>query len=89
MEPGTGNETVKILWDLCIQVNTQTEHRSIDIVIVERNTNRYSIIDVACPADNNLVLKSNEKLNLMIMLIMLAMPKPCDPRDQIASGGLR
>ena len=41
MEPGIGNETVKILWDLCIQVNKQTEHRSADIVIVENNTNSY------------------------------------------------
>ena len=28
MKEGIGNETVKLYWKLCIQVNTQTEHRS-------------------------------------------------------------
>ena len=34
-----------------------------DIVVMEKNTKKYLIIDVACPVDNNLILKRNEKLD--------------------------
>ena len=57
------NDFVKILWDVCIQVDRQIEHRRPDIVIMEKNTNKCLIIDVACPGDNNLILKRNEKLD--------------------------
>ena len=30
---------------------------------MEKNTNKCLIIDVACPVDNNLILKRNEKLD--------------------------
>ena len=33
------------------------------MVIMEKNTKKYLIIDVACPVDNNLILKRNEKLD--------------------------
>ena len=57
------NDIAKILWDVCIQVDRQIEHRRPDIVVMEKNTNKYLIIDVAGPVDNNLILKRNEKLN--------------------------
>ena len=57
------NDIVKILWDVCIQVDRQIEHRRPDIVVMEKNTNKCLIIDVACPVDNNLTLKRNEKLD--------------------------
>ena len=43
------NDIVKVLWDVCIMV-------------MEKNTKKCLIIDVACLIDNNLVLKRNEKL---------------------------
>ena len=57
------NDIVKILWDVCIQVDRQIEHRRPDIVVMEKNTNKCLIINVACPVDNNLILKRNEKLD--------------------------
>ena len=57
------NDIVEILWDVCIQVDRQIEHRRPDIVVMEKNTNKCLIIDVACPVDNNLILKRNEKLD--------------------------
>ena len=54
---------MKILWDVCIQVDRQIEHRTTDIVVMEKNTNKRLIIDVPCPVDNNLILKRNEKLD--------------------------
>ena len=63
VEPVIENVIVKILWDVCIQVDIQIEHRRPDIVVMEKNTNKCLIIDVACPIDNNLILKRNEKLD--------------------------
>ena len=57
------NDIVKILWDVCIQVDRQIEHRRPDIVVMEKNTNKCLIIDVTCPVDNNLILKRHEKLD--------------------------
>ena len=57
------NDIVKILWDVWIQVDRQIEHRRPDIVVMEKNTKKCLIIDVACPVDNNLILKRNEKLD--------------------------
>ena len=57
------NDIIKILWDVCIQVDRQIEHRRPDIVVMEKITNKCLIIDVACPVDNNLILKRNEKLD--------------------------
>ena len=41
----------------------QIEHRRPDIVVMEKNTKKCLIIDVACPVDNNLILKKNKKLD--------------------------
>ena len=57
------NDIVKILWDVCIQVDRQIEHRRPDIVVMEKNTSKCLVIDVACPVDNNLIQKRNEKLD--------------------------
>ena len=54
---------MKILWDVCIQVDGEIEHRRPDIRVMEKNTNKCLIIDVACPVDNDLILKRNEKLD--------------------------
>ena len=55
---------MKFLRDVFIQVGRQIEHRRPDIVVMEKNTNKCLIIDVACIVDNNLILKRNEKLDI-------------------------
>ena len=57
------NDLVKILWDVCIQVDRQIEHWRPDIVVMKKNTNKCLIIDVACLVDSNLILKRNEKMD--------------------------
>ena len=49
--------------DVCIHVDRQKEYRRPNIVVMEKNTKKYLIIDVACSVDNNLILKGNEKLD--------------------------
>ena len=56
------NYIVRILWNVCIQVDRQIEHWRPDTVVMEKNTNKCLIIDVVCPVNNNLILKRNEKL---------------------------
>ena len=41
-----GNDIVKILWDVCIQVDIQIEHQRPDIVAMEKNTKKCLITDV-------------------------------------------
>ena len=57
------NNIVKIIWDVCIQVDKQIKHQRADIVVAEDNTKKCLIIDVACPDDNKLILKRNKKLD--------------------------
>ena len=57
------NKIVKIVPYVYIQVDRQIEVRRLDIVVMEKNTNKCLIIDVACPVDNNLILKRNKKLD--------------------------
>ena len=57
------NDIVKILWDVFIQVDIQIEYRRPDTVVMEKNTKKCLIIDVACPVNNNLILNRNEKLD--------------------------
>ena len=57
------SDIVKILWDVCIQVERQIKHRRPDIAVMKKNTKKCLIIDIACPVDNNLILKRNEKLD--------------------------
>ena len=54
---------MKIVWDVCIQVDGEIEQRRPDTRVMEKNTNKCLIIDVACPVDNDLILKRNEKLD--------------------------
>ena len=56
-------DIVKILWDVFIQVDRQIEHWRQDNVVMEKNTNKFLIIDVTCPVDNNLILKRDKKLD--------------------------
>ena len=57
------NDIVKILWDVCIQVDKQIENWRSGIVVMEKNRNKCLIIDIACLVDNNLIPKRNEKLD--------------------------
>ena len=63
IESAIENYIVKILWNVCIQVDRQTEHRRPDLVVMEKTASKCFIIDTTCPIDNNLILKRNKKLD--------------------------
>ena len=56
------NDKAKILWDFMIQCDKMIEHRKPDIVLVDKVQQKCLIIDVACPGDNRIAEKEEEKL---------------------------
>ena len=63
MDSVVENERVKILWDFNIQTDQEIKHRRPDIVVVNKDKNECTIIDVANPGDHNLAQKKFEKLD--------------------------
>ena len=56
------NDKAKILWDFMIQCDKMIEHRKPAIVLVDKVQQKCLIIDVACPGDNRIAEKEEEKL---------------------------
>ena len=57
------NDNVKILYDFNIYTDKKIKHRRPDIVILQKQTNKTAIIDIACPMDHNVYQKEEEKIN--------------------------
>ena len=57
------NDKAKILWDFMIQCDKMIEHRKPDIVLVDKVQQKCLVIDVACPGDNRIAEKEEEKPN--------------------------
>ena len=55
---------METLWDVYIQVERQIEHQRPDVVVIQKTTSKYLIIDVACPVENKLILKRNKNQKL-------------------------
>ena len=59
----TDNEKCKLLWDFSIQTNKKLDHNRPDIVLVDKQSKSFLIIDVACPNDWRVESKQEEKVN--------------------------
>ena len=57
------NEECKILWDFTIQTDRMIGARRPDITIVNKETRECQLIDIACPGDNKVAEKENEKID--------------------------
>jgi len=65
-EPVVETQSVKILWDMNIQIiqmDHVTEHRRPDIIIVDKDNKRALLIDTAVPADARVEEKEQEKID--------------------------
>ena len=62
-EPVIETESVKILWDMNIQMDHVSEHRRPGIVIVDKDNKRALLIDIAVPADARVEEKEQEKMD--------------------------
>lgn len=56
------NDKVKILWDVNIYTDRVIQARRPDIVVVDKAARRVTLIDIAVPADKNVVEKEKEKI---------------------------
>ena len=56
------NDCAKILWDFSIQTDKAIKARRPDLVVVDKAKNTVTIIDIAIPADSNIVDKEEEKI---------------------------
>ena len=57
------NEHAKILWDFTIQTDRKIVHNRPDITLVDKETDRCFLIDVAVHGDGNIARKEFEKIN--------------------------
>ena len=57
------NEKCKILWDFTIQTDRMIGARRPDITIVNKETRECQLIDIACPGDNKVAEKEDEKID--------------------------
>jgi hypothetical protein len=56
------NEKVKILWDVNIYTDKLIHARRPDIVVVDKSAKKVTLIDMAIPADKNILEKEKEKV---------------------------
>ena len=56
------NESVKILWDMTIQCDHHVEARRPDIIVMEKDSKKALIIDIASSGDHNVIEKESEKV---------------------------
>ena len=56
------NDNAKILWDFSIQTDHEVRNNRPDIVVVEKSTQKVSLIDIAVPNDTNIADKRVEKI---------------------------
>lgn len=58
----TDTERVKLLWDFEIRTDHRIQARRPDIVIIDKNKRKATIIDIAVPDDRNIMDKEREKI---------------------------
>ena len=56
------NEVVELYWDLTIQTDITVAHNRPDIILVEKATRKWTIIDIAVPSDFNVVRTEDWKV---------------------------
>jgi len=54
---------VKVLWDFNIFTDHHFTARRPDIIVIDKQTKKAQIIDVAVPADNNVSMMEKEKID--------------------------
>ena len=53
----------KILWDFPIQADKTLEHNQPDIIVIDKKSKKYLLIDPICPFDTSIKRKEGELTN--------------------------
>ena len=56
------SDKVKMIWDFMIQFDHYIECRKADVVVVENEEKKCTIIDIAIPGNNRVGVKEQEKI---------------------------
>ena len=56
------NDEVELYWDLTIQTDMTVTHNRPDIILGEKSTRKWTIIDIAVPGDFNVVTTEDWKV---------------------------
>ena len=56
------NEEVKVLWDINVQCDNVIEAKRPDIILIDKNEQKGTIIDIAVPTDVRVGEKESEKM---------------------------
>uniref|UniRef100_H3A7M9 Uncharacterized protein n=1 Tax=Latimeria chalumnae TaxID=7897 RepID=H3A7M9_LATCH len=63
LEPVTENERMKILWDFTLRLDRLVEARKPDILLIQKASEKVTIIGIACPWDETLAEKEEENIS--------------------------
>ena len=59
----TENKEVRITWDITVYTDKKLNHNRPDITLVQKNTQKWTLIDIAVPADQNIINTEEEKVD--------------------------
>ena len=60
--PVAENGKVRITWDMTIFTDRRLKHNRPDITVVHKDTQEWTLIDIAVPADQNILTTEDEKV---------------------------
>ena len=59
----TENREVRITWDMTVYTDRKLNHNRPDITLVQKDTQEWTLIDIAVPADQNIISTEEEKVD--------------------------
>ena len=57
------NREVRIIWDMTVYTDKKPNHNRPDITLVQKDTQEWTLIDIAVPADQNIINTEEEKVD--------------------------
>ena len=59
----TENREVRITWDMTVYTDKKLNHNRLDITLVQKDTQEWTLIDIAVSADQNIINTEEEKVD--------------------------
>ena len=59
----TESREVRITWDMTVYTDRKLNHNRPDITLVQKDTQEWTLIDIAVPADQNIINTEEEKVD--------------------------
>ena len=59
----TENREVRITWDMTVYTDKKLNHNRPDITLVQKDTQEWTLIDIAVPSDQNIINTEEEEVD--------------------------